>query len=71
MSSNNGLSILDLNLCNAFTKYDKLAIFINRVNKNNPISSTFSASEYFSEIEKFHGFQHINTSRITLHRFLG
>ena len=26
--------------------------------------STFSASEYFSEIEKFHGFQHINTSHI-------
>ena len=33
--------------------------------------STFGATEYFSEIEKFHGFQHINTSRITLHIFLG
>ena len=38
MSANNGLSILDLNVCNAFTKYDELALFINRVNKNNPIS---------------------------------
>ena len=32
--------------------------------------NTFSASEYFSEIEKFHGFQHKNNSRITLHHFL-
>ena len=38
MSSNNGLSILDLNVCNAFTKYDELALFVNRVNINNPIS---------------------------------
>ena len=33
------------------------------------INCTFSASEYFSKIEKFQGFQHINTSRITLHHF--
>ena len=32
MSSNSGLSILDLNVCNAFTKYDELALFVNRVN---------------------------------------
>ena len=38
MSSNSGLSILDLNVCNAFTKYDELALFVNRVNINNPIS---------------------------------
>ena len=38
MSSNNGLSILDLNVCNAFTKYDELALFVNRVNLYNPIS---------------------------------
>ena len=38
MSSNNGLSILDLNVCNACTKYDELALFVNRVNINNPIS---------------------------------
>ena len=38
MSSNGGLSILDLNVCNAFTKYDELALFVNRVNINNPIS---------------------------------
>ena len=38
MSSNNGLSILDLNVCNAFTKYDEIAHFVNRVNINNPIS---------------------------------
>ena len=29
------------------------------------IYSTFSSSECFSEIKKFHVFQHINTSRIT------
>ena len=29
----------------------------------------FSSSEYFSEIDKFHGFQHGYTSRITLHHF--
>ena len=38
MSSNNGLSILDLNVSNAFNKYDVLAFFVNRVNLNNPIS---------------------------------
>ena len=38
MSSNNGFSILDMNVCNALTKYDELALFINRVNINNPIS---------------------------------
>ena len=32
-------------------------------------SSTFSVSKYFCEIEKFHGFRHINISRITLHHF--
>ena len=29
----------------------------------------FSSSEYFSEIDKFHGSQHRYTSRITLHHF--
>ena len=38
MSSNNGLPILDLNVCNTFTKYDKLAPYNTRVNINNPIS---------------------------------
>ena len=38
MSSNSGLLILDLNVCNAFTKYDELALFVYRVNINNPIS---------------------------------
>ena len=38
MSSNNGLSISDLNVCNALTKYDELALFVNRVSMNNPIS---------------------------------
>ena len=28
MSSDNGLSILDLNVCNAFTKYDERALFV-------------------------------------------
>ena len=38
MSSNNGLSTLDLDVCNAFTKYDELVLCVNRVNINNPIS---------------------------------
>ena len=38
ISSNSGSSILDLNVCKAFTKYDDLAFFVNRVNINNPIS---------------------------------
>ena len=33
-----GLSILDLNVCNAFSKHDELAFFINRVHSNNLIS---------------------------------
>ena len=32
---------------------------------------TFSASEYFSETEKFHGFPHINTSCVTSQDFWG
>ena len=37
MSSKNGLSILDLNVCNAFTKYDKLSLFVNS-SINHPVS---------------------------------
>ena len=31
-------------------------------------TSTFSTSEYFFKIEKLHGLQRINTTRIKLHR---
>lgn len=33
-----GLSILDLNICNAFTKFDELLLFVQRVNIKDPIS---------------------------------
>ena len=39
--SNEGLTVLDLNVCNAFTKFDELELFIERVNNNNPISVIF------------------------------
>ena len=32
ISKDTGLSILDMNICNAFTKFDELALFIQRVN---------------------------------------
>ena len=38
ISSNAGLSILDVNICNAFTKFDELELFIQRVNRTHPIS---------------------------------
>ena len=33
-----GLSILDMNICNAFTIFDELELFIQRVNTHNPVS---------------------------------
>ena len=38
LASNEDLTVLDLNVCNAFTKFDELELFIERVNINNPIS---------------------------------
>ena len=38
ISKDTGLSILDMNICNAFTKFDELEIFIQRVNVGNPVS---------------------------------
>ena len=38
LASNEGLTVLDLNMCNVFTKFDELELFIERVNINNPIS---------------------------------
>ena len=38
LGSNEGLTVLDLNVCNAFTKFDELELFVERVNINNPIS---------------------------------
>ena len=38
ISKDTGLSILDVNNCNAFTKFDELEIFIQRVNVSNPVS---------------------------------
>ena len=36
--SNKGLTVLDLNVCIAFTKFDELELSVERVNINNPIS---------------------------------
>ena len=33
-----GLSILDLNICNIFTKFEELELFIQRINVRNPVS---------------------------------
>ena len=38
ISKDTGLSILDMNICNAFTKFDELELFIQRVNVSNPVS---------------------------------
>ena len=38
ISKDTGLSILDMNICNAFTKFDEFEIFIQRVNVSNPVS---------------------------------
>ena len=38
ISKDTGLSILDMNICNAFTEFDELEIFIQRVNVSNPVS---------------------------------
>ena len=38
ISSHPGLSILDMNICNAFTKFDVLELLIQRVNTHNPVS---------------------------------
>ena len=35
-----GLSILDISICNAFTKFDELELFIQRVNTHNTVSVT-------------------------------
>ena len=38
LSLNKRLTVLDLNMCNAFTKFDELELFVERVLINNPIS---------------------------------
>ena len=38
ISKDTGLSILDMNICNAFTKFDELEIFIQKVNVSNSVS---------------------------------
>ena len=38
LNTNYGLCILDMNIANAFTKFDELEAFINGVNKSTPIS---------------------------------
>ena len=38
ISSHAGFCILDMNICNAFTKFDELEIFIQMVNSSNPVS---------------------------------
>ena len=41
MSKDTGLSILDMKICNAHTKFDELEIFIQRVNVSNPVRIIF------------------------------
>ena len=38
LNTNYTLCILNINIANAFTKFDELEAFINRVNEGNPIS---------------------------------
>ena len=38
ITSDTGLSILDLNICNIFTKFEELELFIQRKNVRNPVS---------------------------------
>ena len=38
LNTNYGLYILDMNIANAFTTFNELEAFINRINKDNPIS---------------------------------
>ena len=45
-----GLCILDMNIANAFTKFDELEAFIYRVNKGNPISVICLNECWLSEI---------------------
>ena len=68
----------ELQCVNSWLSANKLALKANKSKYKlfgsitiHTYHSTFSDSKYFSEIEKFHGFQHINTSRITLHNFIG
>ena len=56
MSSNTGLSLFDLNVCNAFSKYDELVLFNNRVNKNNLISVICLNECWFSYKSKVNKF---------------
>ena len=39
LKTNIGLCTWDINIANAFTKFDELETFIYRVNKHNPIKS--------------------------------
>ena len=49
-SKDTGLSILDMNICNALTKFDELELFIQMVNVRNPVSSNRKQSfKYYQQ----------------------
>ena len=52
LNTNYGLCTLDMNIANAFTKFDELEAFINRVNKGNPISIICLNECWLSEIRE-------------------
>ena len=65
ISSNAGLSILDMHICNTFTKFDELELFIQRVNRRHSIrticlNECFLTSNYnmFYQIGKCPGHSH-------------
>ena len=52
ISSHPGLSILDMNICNAFTKFDELELFIQRVNTHNNYNINFCNCMPYSRISQ-------------------
>ena len=50
LKSNIGICILDMNIANAFTQFDKFEALVHRVNKGNPISVMCLNECWLSEI---------------------
>ena len=73
LNTHYGLCILDMNIANAFTKFDELEAFINRVNKGNPISVICLNECWLSEIRDgsnynifFHAYKYIACKMCTV-----
>ena len=52
-----------------FHSESTVKLWTNYTVQSRTLHRTFSASEYFSDIEKFHGFRHINTSCVKSQHF--